>query len=116
MRPQNKHLKKGPGPGRPKGSRNKATVEIKAMARALTLEDSIYLEKLKARLRKGTCNATVETTLLYYGYGKPAETIKGELAAPLTFLTRHPIGSHDPLAAEPPLTEFTPHPSGDNGK
>lgn len=63
--------------GRPKGSLNKATIEIKEAARLL-LEDPVYQASLKARLEAGTAGA-VEPLLYHYVYGKPKDTIEHQL-------------------------------------
>jgi len=62
-----------PGPGRPKGSLNKATIEIRDVARNL-LEDPKYIESLKYRLMQGQA-AHMETLLHHYAYGKPSESM-----------------------------------------
>ena len=59
--------------GRPKGALNKATREIKDVARNL-LERPEYLESLKRRLDKGDA-PHMETLLHHYGYGKPREGV-----------------------------------------
>lgn len=69
-------LKRGGGTGRPKGVPNKATVEIKVLARRL-LSDPEYQDALERRLRRGTAGA-VEPLLYHYGYGKPKETVEHE--------------------------------------
>lgn len=65
-------LKRG-GPGRKRGVPNKATVEVKEMARAL-VEDPTYRANLTARLRRGRCAPAVELGLWHYAYGKPKDT------------------------------------------
>jgi hypothetical protein len=60
------------GPGRPKGSTNKSTKEIKAISTRL-INDPAYVESLKVRLRRGTAGA-VEPLLFHYAYGKPKDT------------------------------------------
>lgn len=76
-------FKKGEG-GRPKGVPNKATREIKEVARGL-LEAPEYLAALKRRLAKGTAGP-VEVTLYHYGYGKPKETVAHEGLPPLLII------------------------------
>lgn len=78
QRPQNRHLKKGGQPGRPKGQPNIATREMKALARQLTTENPKYVAKLRQRLESGRCHPTIEAAMLYYGHGKPKETVKVE--------------------------------------
>ena len=57
--------------GRKAGTTNKATVEIKELARSL-LEDPVYQAKLTQRLRDGAA-AQIEQMLYHYAYGKPKE-------------------------------------------
>lgn len=65
------------GPGRPKGSLNKATREIKDIASGL-LSDPAYVESLRRRLTSGKA-PHMETLLHHYAYGKPKETVDGTL-------------------------------------
>lgn len=60
-----------PGPGRPRGSTNKATSEIRAAARKL-LEEPEYVKSLAQRLRAGKA-PHMETLLHHYAYGRPRE-------------------------------------------
>jgi hypothetical protein len=66
-------LKRG-GPGRPAGSQNQATKEIKEASRAL-VEDPKYVASLKVRLESGKA-PHMETLLFHYAYGKPKETVQ----------------------------------------
>jgi hypothetical protein len=70
--------------GRPKGVPNKATQQVKELARRL-VEDPEYLKKLGAglRKRKGVAPA-VETLLWHYAYGKPKEQIEIEASVNAT--------------------------------
>lgn len=70
-----KGQKKTPGSGRKRGSRNKATVDVKALAQKL-LADRTYFTNFKKRLRLGTLPPTVEAMLWYYAFGKPVETVQ----------------------------------------
>lgn len=74
-----------PGPGRPKGSRNKATAEIRDAARRL-LADEKYVESLKYRLMAGKAQH-MEVLLHHYAYGKPSETI--DIGVPEGVTIRH---------------------------
>lgn len=76
-KPRGRPFKKGEG-GRPKGTLNKATIEIKALAQQL-LSDPDYLHALKWRLQHGEAGA-VEPLLYHYGYGKPKETLEVQSA------------------------------------
>ena len=59
--------------GRVPGTRNKATLEIKEIARAL-IEDPEYVKSLRTRLIAGTAQA-MEQTLFYFAYGKPVDRV-----------------------------------------
>lgn len=61
--------------GRQPGSRNKATLGIREIARGF-IDDPVYRAALKARLEAGTAGA-MEVTLWAYGYGKPTEPRDG---------------------------------------
>jgi hypothetical protein len=69
----------GPGPGRPKGSGNRATEELKKMIRERTVDGSIIVETLMGWLQHSSDAALVigsAKILLEYGYGKPKESIE----------------------------------------
>jgi hypothetical protein len=57
--------------GRPKGARNRATLEIRALARSL-VEDPTYLAALRHRLAAGKAGS-LEPLLFAYAYGRPTE-------------------------------------------
>jgi hypothetical protein len=65
--------------GRPKGSRNKTSLEIAAVARQL-VESREYKASLKKRLIEGKA-PHMEPILFYYAYGKPIDRI--ELVGPM---------------------------------
>jgi hypothetical protein len=65
--------------GRPKGSRNKTSLEIAAVAREL-VESPEYKASLKKRLIEGKA-PHMEPVLFYYAYGKPVDRI--QLIAPV---------------------------------
>jgi hypothetical protein len=60
-------------PGRTRGTLNRASREIRDIARGL-LEDPVYQRKLRLRLLAGTAGQ-VETLLHYYAYGKPQDSL-----------------------------------------
>ena len=64
----------GPGPGRPVGSQNKSTIEVKRLARQL-VNDPTYRKNLHARLRAGEAGA-MEPLLWAYAFGKPKEHVE----------------------------------------
>ena len=63
------------GPGRPKGSQNKRTLEAKAFARQLVC-DPTYLQNLQADLKERKVEASLEAMLWHYAYGKPKEFLE----------------------------------------
>lgn len=67
-----------PRAGRPLGCQNKATAEVKSLARAL-VDDPLYREALRERLVSGDCAPAVEVLLWHYAYGKPKETVAVEI-------------------------------------
>lgn len=74
-RPFQKGQKPPDGVGRPQGSLNRTSREIRERARRF-LESKWYRRILRRRLREGTLPAMVEVTLYHYAYGKPADRIK----------------------------------------
>jgi hypothetical protein len=64
------------GIGRPKGSQNKTTNEVRDAARAI-VDDPEYREMLRVRVRVGMA-PHMETLLWHYAYGKPKETVAVE--------------------------------------
>lgn len=56
------------GPGRPKGIPNKATTEVRELARRL-VQDKTYQRSLRRRLMNGTLGP-LEIVLWHYAYGK----------------------------------------------
>lgn len=80
MSPQASPRPKPPaaGKGRPKGAINKATREIRAIARRLTIGDKVYMAALRKRLRSGKAAPAVEVLLHHYASGKPKDTVSLE--------------------------------------
>lgn len=60
-----------PGPGRPKGSRNKSKIEASDLAQRLLNRE--YRKSLKARLLRGEVPPQVEIMLWCYAFGKPLD-------------------------------------------
>ena len=73
-------LRKGGQPGRKKGSKNKATIEIKELARRL-VQDPEYLAALRERLIAGKLHGSVEALLWAYAYGKQRDTLDLNVSA-----------------------------------
>ena len=63
------------GPGRPRGSLNKLTLEAKALAREL-VNDPTYRQNLQADLKNRKVEASIEAMLWHYAYGKPKESLE----------------------------------------
>jgi hypothetical protein len=74
-----------PRAGRPKGSQNKTTNEVRDAARAI-VDDPVYREALKLRVIAGTA-PHMETLLFHYAYGKPRDvlSLEGTNGEPLVF-------------------------------
>lgn len=61
------------GKGRPKGSLNKATRQIKEITQQLF--DEAYFEKVRQRLQAGKLAPAVECKLLAYAWGEPKQSV-----------------------------------------
>lgn len=72
------------GPGRPKGSENKATKAIRELAQALF--DGEYWTRTRQRLQSGRIAPAVEAKLLAYAYGEPKQQM--ELSGSVTVQTQ----------------------------
>jgi len=89
-KPRGKPFQKGdPRAGRPKGTQNKVTVEVREAAKAL-VEDPVYRARLQRRLLRGKLAPALESMLWHYAYGKPKETheVTGPDGGPVEVLTR----------------------------
>ena len=82
--------------GRPKGSPNRATIEVREASRRM-VEDRDYRKNLRHRLLKGQA-PHMESLLWHYAYGKPAERLEGTLRLPLSIIHRTLRPGEDPLA------------------
>jgi hypothetical protein len=73
--------------GRKKGTPNKNTREIKALATRL-LSDKTYLTMLQGKLNTGEIPPAIWQTLYHYAYGKPTEMVElnGELRSSVTLV------------------------------
>ena len=71
--------------GRPRGVPNKATQEIRAVARALVTRPA-YVAEVRRRLLEGTLAPGMETLLWYYAYGKPKEVVETRTVPPFIVL------------------------------
>lgn len=73
--------------GRQPGSRNKATQDIRAIARVF-VDDPAYREALRQRLLAGTLSSAVETMLWAYSYGRAGVDLPADGSLP-TSITIH---------------------------
>lgn len=101
--PRGKPFVKGdPRSGRPKGSPNKASLEIKAFSQGVLLDDPAYVASLKRRLKSGEA-PHMETLLAHYGYGKPVDRVESGKPGDFSQLTDEQINEELRKAAEEPL-------------
>lgn len=83
-------FKKGdPRAGRPKGTPNKVTIEMREIARGL-INDEQYQKTFQAAWRSRELAPAIEAMMYHYGYGKPKETheLTGADGGPIEVLTR----------------------------
>lgn len=81
--------------GRKKGSPNKATADVKALA---GVYGASAIEKLAYLMEKGESEQVqraAASDLLDRAYGKPAQVIAGDEDAPLTFIERRIVRVND---------------------
>lgn len=64
------------GFGRAKGTPNKATKLVRAIAQEITLGNEVVVARLIAQAETGTIEPSVFNKLLEYGYGKPKQEIE----------------------------------------
>jgi hypothetical protein len=95
------------GSGRQKGTPNKIAGQIRkdasAFFRSCTSENVKFRRRLKEFCESGEVLKHSHTlaVLLSHGLGKPVPKVEQpEPRSPLLFVTQHPIGSYDPLAAK----------------
>ena len=63
------------GPGRPRGSKNKRTLQAEAVAKAI-VEDAQVQARWLAQARAGELPAPVLQTLMHYAWGRPVQRIE----------------------------------------
>ena len=82
--------------GRPKGARNKVTIEVQAAAAEL-VDDPEYRAQLKIRLLTGTLAPGLEALLWHYAKGKPKDelAVTGSEGGPLEIIIRKPWAASD---------------------
>lgn len=69
--------------GRPKGQRNKATAEIKAIAQKYTVEAMKTLTDILKNGQSEQARIAAARELLDRGYGKPAQAVTGDGGGPI---------------------------------
>lgn len=102
-----KNLRRGAGPGRPKGVPNKATREAKELARSI-LEDPTVQGKLLDQAQRGKLAPAVMTMLFHYAYGKPKDD--SPESAPREFPRLVIVVQPEPGKPPPPPRILTPVP------
>jgi hypothetical protein len=92
------NLRRGGGPGRKRGIPNAATLEIKALASRLLIEDEEWIESARRRMIAGEA-PHLETFFLSHKYGRPKDVDQAPDKPPIVFVSQYgPPGSYDPLA------------------
>ena len=89
-KPRGRPFEKGDArAGRPKGTPNKVTVEIRELARSMILDEG-YQKKLRADLHSGKLPPPLVALLFHYGFGKPKETheLTGPDGGPIESVSR----------------------------
>lgn len=69
-----RHKPPAAGKGRPKGSKNKKTAEVRLLALRM-VSDPAYLASLTDRLNAGKA-PHMEPVMWHYAYGKPKESVE----------------------------------------
>lgn len=80
--------------GRPKGTPNKATLEIKKFARSI-VEDKEYRANLKKRMIAGKEHPAIATLIFHYAYGKPKEHVEIDATGTILELIRQASRNHE---------------------
>lgn len=70
--------------GRPRGTQNRVTQDVQAIARGL-VDNPTYRRRLLQNLTSGTLHPAVETMLWHYAYGKPKTEVEISGARPVLF-------------------------------
>ena len=73
----------GMSPGRPKGSKDKRTIEAQQLAARL-VDDPDYRKKLLADMRVRKVAPAIEVMLWHYAYGKPKDMVEVDMFASST--------------------------------
>lgn len=99
---------KVPGSGRKRGTVNKATEQVREMARRI-VDDPQYQETLLSRARFGELSPLMERVLWEYAYGRPPEKIaeESERGGLIYLQQRGRVGIDDPLAGAKALGTST---------
>jgi hypothetical protein len=94
------NLKRGGQPGRKPGVPNAATMEIRALAGRLLVEDEEWIESARRRMIAGEA-PHLEIFFLSHRFGRPKDHDQPPDRPPILFLSAYgPPGSYDPLARE----------------
>jgi len=90
------HGGRRPGSGRKKGAPNKATAEIKEIARTYTVQAVKELARLATKAKSEAARVAAIRELLDRGYGKATQPITGDPESPLETPQRIVVQVVDP--------------------
>jgi hypothetical protein len=76
------------GKGRPKGSMNKATADVKAAAQAFTAEAVETLASIMRASESDAARVAAANAILDRGHGKPKQSIDADVKASITEIRR----------------------------
>jgi hypothetical protein len=86
-----------PGSGRPKGKLNAATLEIREIARAITLGNPKVVARLTREAESGSINPSVLISLIDRGWGRPIPMApEASTRQSLVFISKPADGLHMP--------------------
>ena len=110
--PNTEGLKRGGSRGRPKGAKNKATIEAKALAREMVLNPE-YLANLRTRLVEGKLAPGVESLIWLFAFGRPKNVLDvtvdpGKVIEVVLAAPQEPKRPEPDAAAEHPDTTSRP--------
>jgi hypothetical protein len=84
------NLRRGGGPGRKRGIPNAATLEIKALASRLLVEDQEWIESARRRMIAGEA-PHLETFFLSHKFGRPKDVDHAPERPPILFISQYGV-------------------------